>query len=575
MSRRMLKFSRARQVALALGVGAISSLAMASAASATAPAFGNACQSSDGKISGRGSTFQNNALSKALISGYTSDVCGTVGNAGNLNAGYGGVDPAGSGMLAYNYSEGTTAVKNGSGAGLNAMTCRTDAFGGTDLPYSNPQLAGSPYGSGGLSFGGPGAELTGTQTCANIYNVTNAPYQPQPTFPPAGSGTQPLMVFPIAAGAVAVAVNFNGVCTTKPTSLNITSNEFDLIMQGKIDTWNDPALVATDPQLSTDGCSGQIQRIVRGDNSGTTAITKTDLNGIDANTLCDGTVGGFAQDTFGAWGTLAAPAGGAANTAWPTTAGQPTACGNGTIAAGAVYSATASPGTGSGILITLLDSNSTPAGDAARTAANAPCPGGGLACGGEGGIGYAELGLWPNPLPSGVVFAHLESKSATVANGLLNNTPPAASFITPGTPGNASQCIKSLNSAVLPGGQTFPEAVGLGGDDDDWANDSGADVNPQVPSNQYENIAYAGSGYPNCGLTFDTVFTNMSDQVSGAVTPSGSPIPGMTNDQVRTLYSFFTYVFSPLGQSYLAPQTYDQLPAAWLPTLRTGFQQNF
>jgi hypothetical protein len=437
------------------------------------------------------------------------------------------------------------------------MTCRTDAFAGTDLPYNNTQLTGEN--------GAPGAELTGTQTCANIYNVANAPYQPQPTFPPTGAGTQPLMVFPIAAGAVALAANFNGVCTTVPaagTSFNLTSNELDLIFQGKIDTWNDPALVATDPFLSTDGCTGQIQRIVRFDNSGTTAIMKNTLNGIDSATLCDGTVAN--ADSFGAWGTLGAAS---PNTAWPTTASA-TACGNGTIAAPPVYTAGSN---GSGNLISLVDSTTTPTGDPVRGTNS--CPGATNSCGGEGGIGYAELGLWPATLPGGVLFAHLETHAATTANGLTNNTPPAASFVSPGSPGAASNCGKSLNAAVLPGAPSPAEAVALGGLDDDWANDSGADI--ATPSLQVENITYIGSGYSACGLTFDMVYTGMHDQTAGAVTPSGSPIPGMTNDQVRTLYSYFTYLFSPLAQSYLAAQTYDQLPASWLSDLRQGFQQNF
>jgi hypothetical protein len=458
-------------------------------------------------------------------------------------------------MIAYNYSEAGTAVNSGSGAGLQAVTCRSDAFGGTDLPYNNTQLTGMN--------GAPGAELTGTQTCASTYNLANAPYQPQPTFPPTGAGTQATMVFPIAAGADAVAANFNAVCTTTPpstTSFNLTSHEMDLIWQGKIDTWNDPALVATDPFLSTDGCTGDIQRIPRFDNSGTTAILKTTLNGINSATLCDGTVASL--DSFGAWGTLASNN---PNNVWPTTASA-TACGNGTVAAPPVYT---SGSNGSGTLISLLDSTS---GGAARPVAS--CPGGTVGpCGGEGGIGYAELGLWPVPLPTGVLFAHLESHAATTANGINNNTPPAASFITPGSPGAASNCVKSLNTAVLPGSQSPSEAVALGGPDDDWANDSGTDV--PDPTLQFENITYLGSGYPACGLTFDAVYTNMHDQVANAVTPSGSPIPGMTNDQVRTLYSYFTYIFSPLAQSYLAAQTYDQLPATWLATLRLGFQQNF
>ena len=62
------------------------------------------------------------------------------------------------------------------------------------------------------------------------------------------------------------------------------------------------------------------------------------------------------------------------------------------------------------------------------------------------------------------------------------------------------------------------------------------------------------------------------------VTGSGSAITpevGMTNDQERTLYSYFTYVLSPLGQSYLPAQAYDQIPGGWLGLELQGFQNNF
>jgi hypothetical protein len=216
-----------------------------------------------------------------------------------------------------------------------------------------------------------------------------------------------------------------------------------------------------------------------------------------------------------------------------------------------------------------LESNT---GGVTRTGLNS-CPGGTVGpCGGEGGISSAELGWWRSPLPAGLLIANLESHDATAANGLTDNIPPAASFISPGRPGSAPNCTNILRLAALPGGASPAEAVGLGGQDDSWALDSGVDV--ANPSLQFENITMRGSGYPACGFTFDTVYTNMHDQV-GAVTSSGSGLPAISNDQVRTLYSYFTYVLSPLGQSQLPAQTLDQLPASWLATIRQGFEQNF
>lgn len=612
MSRRVCKFTRARMVALAVGVGAFGSVALGSLALAPAsfakglnpqpPAVGTACQQ-DGKISGRGSTFQTNALNLVLIAGYTNNVCGPVGGATNLAPGYGGTDPAGSNMLAYNYSEGGTAVKNGSGAGIAAMECRTDPFAGTDLPYNNTQLA--------AMNGAPG---TG-QTCpgSTAANVTSFLGIASPPYPPGGaSGPYPnpaettpgfngtsftcsdtnsptscgVMSVPVAAGAVAIAVNLNGVCTSgPPTGLDITSHEFDEIWQGTINQWNDPQLVATDPILSTDGCSGFIQRIVRSDNSGTSAITKNDLNGIDSGTLCDGEA--QQPDTYGAWGASGSAS---PNTTWPegcTDVNSNTA--PAVYAAGTIATSTVSAtNTGSPNLIALLTSNSTPSGDQPRggtsggTAGDCPPHYTGTAnnCGGEGGIGYAELGLWGS-LPSGDSFVLLESAGATATNGLGDGTPPSNSFVSPGSPGAASNCNVGING--LPGA-SVDEAVGLGGTNDNWANDAGAPATvggTGSPNEQKENITFSGSGYPACGLTFDFVYTGTNDEtgeatpVTGASTTVAGPYVGMTNDQLRTLYSYFTYVFSPLGQSTLPTQTYDQLPATWLPTLLSGFQDNF
>ena len=78
-----------------------------------------------------------------------------------------------------------------------------------------------------------------------------------------------------------------------------------------------------------------------------------------------------------------------------------------------------------------------------------------------------------------------------------------------------------------------------------------------------------GSGYPICGLTWDLVYAGL-DNRSGS-----SAIAGLSADQRRTLYSYFTYVFSPGAQSLLGPAGYAALPSAWLPKLRAGFQVAF
>src|SRR5262245_22868048 len=127
-------------------------IALATSGGAAVPAAGVNCQGTDGKFSGRGATFQKRAMD-AFIAGYTADVCGNVSDT------FSGND-----MVSYNVYDGVTApVLTGSGFGRKAMICRTDAFGGTDGPYNNAQLAalnGDPHAQANLDviFGGtPGS----------------------------------------------------------------------------------------------------------------------------------------------------------------------------------------------------------------------------------------------------------------------------------------------------------------------------------------------------------------------------------------------------------------------------------
>jgi ABC-type phosphate transport system substrate-binding protein len=321
MKRCIVKFPRARLVALAVVAGALGSLAVAPAAFAAAvkpPPVGTNCQP-DGKINGGGSTFQTNAINNSFTFGYQQDVCGPQPTVSNLNSTWGTTDPSiftfGSGpttvdgMVAYNDSLGGTAESNGSGNGLRRLSCRTDMFAGTDLPYNNTQL-GTPGSATTAGLDGPpGSESGGTAPQFNCDNGTlnttavPPPFGPQPTagpWPAAADVATNTMSFPVAGGAVAFAANLNGMCTVAtPTGLNITQTEFDQIWQGTINQWNDPALVATNPILTTDGCSGPITRVVRQDNSGTTAITMFTLNGVDKNNLCgtDSTTNWYAIGT--------------------------------------------------------------------------------------------------------------------------------------------------------------------------------------------------------------------------------------------------------------------------------------
>jgi ABC-type phosphate transport system substrate-binding protein len=744
-----------RAVTAALGLVAVAALATPSAGLAAGlvqrpPAVGQNCQA-DGHISGAGSTFQTNLMNDGLIYGFEQDVCGPVANASKLEsqslAGFGswsydpsaftgtykGVSTPVNGMIAYNYDLGGVAAIDGSGAALERISCRTEEFVGTDLPYNSAQF--------GAIDSAPGFETGGSApryNCDNPANLNLAavppPFQPlppgtaanTPNWPNAGDGTPTqvlagVMTIPVAGGAEALAVNLNGVCTNgTPTGLDLTSSEADQIFQGTINEWNDPQLLATDPSLGTDGCSGPITRIVRSDAAGETTMTMFWLDNIDASPLC----GSGSGTTWGAIATSGSNYG-----QWPTGC---TAPGTGSVAQG--------PETASGSqgLISLLSTNVMPVWNAGCDL-GAGCY---TTVGGEGGISYAEVGLWPSLLPPGVSFVNLQNAAGTA-------------FESPGAPGAASTCGISPSTPGLPAPGNFQTAVGLG--TDNWADD-------QVGTNNKVDLAATEAGYPVCGLTFDVMWTGMDNETgetaspspstatagctlptpstnvigtqsvplsgnsltvsstadfpsSGAITvqdgngttetltyagktatslagipaqgspggplptassfsddvavsfvyggvtdlaqtlpettltmtstaglptagtlavagntlaytgktaasltgvsggsgavPAGSavglmsttaaassptstgePVPvspgvmgqcqtvhgpeiGTTDDQLRTLYSFFTYAFSPLGQSYLAPATYDPLPSVWLQEIIVGYQEHF
>jgi len=235
----------------------LAGLAFANASALGAVPGGLACQSSDGKISGRGSSYNAHAEA-AFAQAYRDDFCGNTPKEPE--------DPAGNTMVAYNYPAAEAASATGASAGLKAASCRTDAYAGDSLPYSEAQLTelnGAPGVTGGckLSF--------------------STPFPPQPeagTFPDSADIQAPIMSFPVAGSSVAIAANLAGVCTSgTPTSLKFTPKEVSRLLGGDVATWSDSELVANNSVLTTDGCTGEITRVVRFDSSGTTEIFKAYL----------------------------------------------------------------------------------------------------------------------------------------------------------------------------------------------------------------------------------------------------------------------------------------------------------
>ena len=140
------------------------------------PGSGLNCVASDGKIDGRGSTYQEELQQKSFSLAYTQDFCGTVAEQPE-NTERSEKDPGGNTMVAYNYNQAKVNSDTGSGAGLKAMECRTDDFGGTDLPYSTTQLNelnGAPF---------------SLSTCEGLSNTLHTPYAPFAPWPKSGDHT--------------------------------------------------------------------------------------------------------------------------------------------------------------------------------------------------------------------------------------------------------------------------------------------------------------------------------------------------------------------------------------------------
>jgi ABC-type phosphate transport system substrate-binding protein len=288
------RFILAPLAALLIGLSAVCCMVFADTSSAAAPA-GLGCQATDGKINGRGSTYQN-ILQKEYIKIFGEDYCG---NVAEQFAG----DPAGTSMVAYNYPKAVSASLTGSGNGVKGASCRTDAFTGTDIPYSRAQLVeldGAPGATGGCP--------TGT-TLEPPFTPNAAP------FPNANDIQANIMALPIGGSSVTVAVHLTGgtggSCPTGtvPTSLKFTPKEVSRIYGGDAQTWSDAELVKENPGLST--CTGPITRVVRFDSSGTTNILKQYLIRVD-NARTGASCTGTNTTTIDNWETYFTT-----NTEWP------------------------------------------------------------------------------------------------------------------------------------------------------------------------------------------------------------------------------------------------------------------
>jgi ABC-type phosphate transport system substrate-binding protein len=491
------RFVRARTVALVAGMMVLASFAMA-APSFAAPPAGTACVASDGKITGRGATFQTTAQRNAFIVGYNTDVCGaTPGTPADI---------AGNNMIAYNQTGPT-----GSGNGQIAMTCRTDAFGGSDIPYDQATLniLNGPKGTDIPGQSSPFdvnqcATLSGTS--GNSYRSPFGPLSSAP-YPDTNDQNGNIMVFPVAGSSVAIGVHFatpgaGKVCTSGvvPTTVTISNDQLQKIFGGLITTWSGLTNNAT--------CTGPITRYVRSSKSGTTQTFKNYLHNVNGTLAqCDGS----------SWNNLALDAN---NTVWPDGSGTCPSPSN------LVQSAN----TGGGALTTNVQA-------------------------GDGAIGYADLADWNGHVTGGNAVKLITLQPAT-----------GGAAVGPGSPTGSANCVNTFKTANRPGSGAADAQVSLAPSPDNWALDGTGNA-----GRSYTDLTFQGGGYPICGLTYDMVYTGLSSSSGGA----DNPISRLTNDQRRTLYTYMTYILSPPAQARLTTIGYDQLPSAWLPNERQGFVGNF
>jgi len=481
-----------------LGCSVLANLVLADASSANPPAAGLGCQAgssqaTNGKITGRGSSF--NAHAEALFAQlYEEDVCGSTPE------GLGG--PAGNTMVAYNYPAAEAASATGAKFGLQAAACRTDAYAGDATPYTEANLAGLD--------GTPGSAAAGGGSCALTFTP---PFDPTPgPYPDTTSGqadTQAnVMSFPIAGESLALIVNLpSAACNSKPpTSLDLTATEVSRIYGGDALKWNDPELVANNPLLTN--CAGAIKRVVRFDSAAQSEFLKKYLINAEATDGGRGTVSGECA-AGSPWSAYLAT-----NTQWP---GKQNPTGEGTCSSIATPTKSGAPEEISKVEAT------------------------------ENGVGYADLADAVEG--SGLITASVENATNT-------------GYQSPQS-GSAANC--NFSTLTLPSGGENG-AVGLNAEDDNWANNN--EATGEHPN--HENATDLGSRYPICALAFDLVYTGLDD-TSG----TENAITRLTNNQRRTLYSYFTYVLSSTAQGKLTAHNYAPLPNSWLPLLSEGFESNF
>jgi hypothetical protein len=477
-----------------------------------------------GKISGRGSTLQS-WLQFDFTAAFTGDVCGSVAKDTTANTytppACGTAEPAGDptdpsspidqcvpnpvpptygadGMVAYNYPAAQDLSGTGSGEGEVVLSCRDDAFAGTDLPYSNPDIQHID--------GTDGAEATGQTTGSHpcVHTGWVSPFQANGSV----GGTDPAgqaMSIPIGVSAIALPVNLPTTCyvTAPPTGgLTLTTNDVLGLWGGTVTNWNQLTDIGSAQNFNAAGCNFPVVRVVRKDgNSGTSQgflnYTKdanaslTTQVGTCAATEPSGTstiqTGSFSQLDLNANGDQGYSG---ENSVWPGNQNTTIGTVNETGCSYVVRAGT----NGGPFLLHLLDTIDS---------VSSTNPGGTQV----GAIGYADLSdVVRDPGDqAGLVIPQITNSTGGTSFPSVATT-SANQFQT----GNASNCTFNggANAPALPASGVGLSNAGSGSTNSgDWSLDGGTGGSATT-LNPSDDIAWTaqGSSYPICSLTWDFVW---------------------------------------------------------------------
>ncbi len=160
----------------------------------------------------------------------------------------------------------SSSSSSGGGSSSSSLSGTLNASGSTfQLPFQQAAIQAFKSVQSGMTinYGGGGSGKGRSDLAAGVVQFAGSD-SPIPSDEVAGFKGKTVLYFPVMLGPITMSYNLSGVSSLKldlPTIANI--------FQGKIKTWNDPAIKALNPGVNLP--STPISLAVRSDSSGTTA----------------------------------------------------------------------------------------------------------------------------------------------------------------------------------------------------------------------------------------------------------------------------------------------------------------